>query len=60
MPEFSNTTSAEGASIGAAVGLIIVWLLDAFVHVEVPIAVSGAIIVVVTYLIARFIPPRAS
>jgi hypothetical protein len=48
----SNKVTA--ATIAAAVGTILVWLLNSYAHVAVPDAVQGAIVVILTLAAGYF------
>ncbi len=57
--ELSNSTSAEGAAIGAAIGAILVYVAELATATDIPSALEGSILVVATYLVARLLPPRS-
>ncbi len=52
-------TSAEGAAVGAALGALLAWVAEVALAMDVPVVIEGAIVVVATYILARFIPPRS-
>ncbi len=57
----STTTSVTGAALGAAVGCVAVWILEAALTMDVPSTVEGALVVVATALVALIYPanPRS-
>lgn len=54
----SQQTTVSGAALGAALGVIVVWLVEVLGRTDVPAAVEGALVVVVTALIALVYPPE--
>lgn len=56
--ELKENTSATGAAVGAALGTIVVYVAEVATVTDIPAAVEGATVVVVTYLLARLLPPR--
>lgn len=54
----SNQTTVTGAALGAAIGAILVWLIEVLSHVDIPSAVEGSILVVVTALVSLVYPPQ--
>jgi uncharacterized membrane protein YeaQ/YmgE (transglycosylase-associated protein family) len=57
-PDRSEVTTATGASVGAAVGAILAYVLEVTTATDLPAAIEGAVIVVCVYLVARFLPAR--
>lgn len=54
----STQTTVTGAALGAAVGCILVWLLETYAGSgDIPSTVEGAVVVVCTALIALVYPP---
>ena len=58
--DVSTNTTVLGAGFGAALGAIIVYVVEALAGVDIPAGVEGAIVVVVTGLIAYVVPPNAA
>ena len=56
--KLTDSTSAEGAAFGTALGSIVVYLAELLSRVDIPSAVEGSIVVVVVYAVARLLPPR--
>lgn len=45
-------------AVGGAVVTLGAWGLDEFAHVEIPVAVTGAAVVVVSFIIATLVPAK--
>lgn len=54
--QVSTQTTITGAALGAAIGSIIIYLIGLLAHVDVPPAIQGSVIVVVTALVALVYP----
>jgi len=50
-------TNAGAAAVGAALGVILVYLIEVLTGTDIPLAVEGAITVVVTFLVGYLVPP---
>lgn len=57
--QLRENTSSEGAAAGAAIGLILAWVAEVALSMDVPVVIEGAIVVVATYILARLLPPRS-
>lgn len=55
----NGNTSVLGAGFGAALGTILVYLAETLSRTDIPSAVEGSIVVVVTGLVAYLIPPNS-
>lgn len=52
------STKVTASAIAAAVGTIVMWLLQTYAHVEVPPAVYTAVVALLTLLVGYFIPEQ--
>ena len=52
------STKVTAATVAAALGTIIVWLLKQYTSVEVPDVVSGALVVLLTLGVSYIIPEQ--
>jgi hypothetical protein len=53
----SESTAGTGA-VGAALGVILVYVIELLAGIDIPLAVEGAITVVVTFLVGYLVPAR--
>ena len=53
----SESTAGTGA-VGAALGVILVYVIEVLAGIDIPLAVEGAITVVVTFLVGYLVPAR--
>jgi H+/Cl- antiporter ClcA len=54
----STDSNAGVGAVGAALGVILVYVIEVFTGTDIPIAVEGAITVVVTFLVGYLVPAR--
>jgi len=55
----SEATTATGAAFGAALAGVLVWFAEKLPFVgDIPPVIEGSMLVVVVYLVARFLPAR--
>ncbi len=55
-----TNTTVLGAGFGAALGAIIVYVIELAAGVDIPSPIEGAIVVVVTGILAYVVPPNAA
>jgi hypothetical protein len=51
-------TNAGASAVGAALGVILVYLIEVLTGTDIPLAVEGAITVVVTFVVGYIVPPQ--
>jgi hypothetical protein len=52
----TNNTSVTGAALGAALGCIVVYVVELLATLDVPSGVEGAVVVVCTAIVASIFP----
>lgn len=55
----NGNTTVQGAAFGAAVAAILVYLIEVLANTDIPSAIEGSVLVVVTGLVAYLIPPNS-
>ena len=61
-PTYIPTNKTIGATVGSAVGVIIVWLINEYLRTPqtpLPVGIEGAITVLVTFALGYFVPHGA-
>jgi hypothetical protein len=54
------TNKTIGATVGSALGVIVVWLINTYVVKEpLPVGIEGAITVLITFILGYFVPHGA-